>query len=105
MTARRPAGRSAGGLWSYFALTYAISWLCWGSMIVFGLPGGSVHPAAPPPPAGNLLLLAWGRARRLSRGALMTWREGAGRDCCCCGGAARSFAWVGGPTSSSSWCH
>jgi uncharacterized protein len=75
MTTRRLAGR-LGGLWSYFALTYAISWLCWGSMIVFGLPGGSVHPDAPPPPASNLLLLALGGCAPTIAGTLMTWRAG-----------------------------
>ena len=76
MTARRLPGQPTEGLWPYFALTYAISWLCWGSMIVFGLPGGSVHPAAPPPPAGNLLLLGLGGCAPTIAGALMTWRTG-----------------------------
>ncbi len=76
MTARRAGGGRSDGLWSYFALTYAMSWLCWGSMIVFGLPGGSVHPDAPPPPAGALLLLALGMLAPTIAGVLMTWRTG-----------------------------
>src|SRR5574340_386661 len=49
-----------GGLWQFFALTFVISLLAWGSMIALGIPGGSTDPAAPPPSAFGLLLLALG---------------------------------------------
>ncbi len=76
MTDHHLIGGKSDRLWSYFALTYAISWLCWGSMVIFGLPGGSVHPDAPPPPAGNLLLLSLGALSPTIAGVLMTWRTG-----------------------------
>ena len=52
----RPSGKS-DGLWVYFLLTYLISWMCWGALIILRIPGGSVRPDAPPPPPVGLILL------------------------------------------------
>jgi membrane protease YdiL (CAAX protease family) len=62
------------GLWAYLALTYAISWLSWGAMIIFQLPGGSVDPNLPAPPLGGLLLLTLGGFAPSIVGVFMTWR-------------------------------
>lgn len=64
------------GLWAYLALTFAVSWLAWGAMVVFGIPGGSVSPDHPGPPAAGLLLLALGGFVPSLAGVLMTWRHG-----------------------------
>jgi len=63
-------------LGAYFILTYAISWLAWGAMIIFQLPGGSVDPNLPAPPLGGLLLLALGAFAPSIVGVFMTWRTG-----------------------------
>jgi membrane protease YdiL (CAAX protease family) len=64
------------GLWVYFILTFVISWLAWGAMVVFGIPGGSVSPDHPAPPPGALALLALGGFGPSIAGVLMTWRHG-----------------------------
>jgi len=61
------------GIWQFFVLTYAISLLCWGSMIALGLPGGSTTPNAPPPPPLGLLLLVLGGFAPSIAGVLVTW--------------------------------
>jgi membrane protease YdiL (CAAX protease family) len=61
-------------LWAYFLLTFAISWTCWGLLIVSGLPGGSVHPEAPPPPPLALSLLVAGALAPSLASVLLTWR-------------------------------
>jgi membrane protease YdiL (CAAX protease family) len=72
-------GGKRDALWTYFALTYAISYLAWGALIVLGLAGGSTDPAAPPPStAGLLLLLLGGFAPSIVGVALTGLREGAG---------------------------
>ena len=72
--------KSGMGAWQFFVLTYAISLLAWGSMIVRGLPGGSTTPNAPPPPPLGLLLLVLGGFAPSIAGLLVTWwarwREG-----------------------------
>jgi membrane protease YdiL (CAAX protease family) len=78
MEGTMPGSLQRGGsvLWAYFALTYAISWLAWGAMILFQIPGGSVNPDLPPPPLGGLLLLALGGFAPSIVGVFLTWRSG-----------------------------
>lgn len=76
MTTQLHGYKRSDGLWSFFALTYLISWLCWWSMVGLGIPGGSVRPDAPPPSLGALLLLALGATAPSISGLLMTWRQG-----------------------------
>jgi membrane protease YdiL (CAAX protease family) len=69
-------GCKRSGLGAYFVLTYAISWLAWGAMVIFQLPGGSVDPTRPAPPLGGLLLIALGGFAPSIAGVFMTWRTG-----------------------------
>lgn len=69
---RKP--RPTDGLGAYFLLTYLISWTCWGALIVFQIPGGSVHPDAPQPPPLGLVLLGVGILAPSLAGVIMTWR-------------------------------
>lgn len=71
----KPLTRSSD-LWLFFALTYLISWSCWGSLIIFGIPGGSVHPDAPPPPPLGLILLGVGILSPSIASLILTWRAG-----------------------------
>lgn len=66
--------RKDSTLWTYFILTYAISWLAWGILVIFHIPGGSVNPDLPLPPLGGLLLLALGGFAPSVAGVLLTWR-------------------------------
>jgi membrane protease YdiL (CAAX protease family) len=68
--------RKGSGLWPYFIVTYAISWIAWFTMVIFRIPGGSVNPGQPIPSAGGLLLLALGGTAPSIAGVLMTWRTG-----------------------------
>lgn len=72
--------RPGKGAWQFFVLTYAISLLAWGTMIVLRLPGGSTNPSAPPPSPLALLLLVLGGFAPSIAGVLVTWwargREG-----------------------------
>lgn len=67
--------RGRSGLWAYFGLTFAISWLAWWAMALFGIPGGSVSPDQPSPAAIGLALLAVGGFAPSIAGVLMTWRH------------------------------
>jgi len=70
--------RNGDGLWQFFALTFVISLLTWGTMAVLGIPGGSVDPTVPPPSALGLLLLALGGFAPSIAGIALTARyEGA----------------------------
>ena len=64
--------RAGNGLGTYFVLTYAISWLAWGTLAVLRIPGGSVSPEQPAPPLAGLLLLAIGGFSPSVVGLLMT---------------------------------
>jgi membrane protease YdiL (CAAX protease family) len=66
--------QTSNGLWVYFALTYAISWVCWGVLIVFQIPAGSVNPDLPPPPIHGLLLLGLGILAPTIAAVILTWR-------------------------------
>jgi membrane protease YdiL (CAAX protease family) len=70
------ASNKPAGLWQYFVLTFAISWAAWGALIVFGIPGGSVSPDAPPPPPLGLFLLALGGFAPAIAAAIVTGRTG-----------------------------
>jgi len=67
---------SRSGLGAFFILTYAASWLAWGTMVVFRVPAGSVSPGQPMPAPGGLLLFALGGFAPSIAGVLMTWRTG-----------------------------
>lgn len=60
------------GLWQFFALTFAISLLAWGVLIVAGIPGASTDPSTPPPSALGLLLLVLGGFAPSIAGTVMT---------------------------------
>jgi membrane protease YdiL (CAAX protease family) len=57
-------------------MTYVISWACWGTLIAFQIPGGSVFPDAPPPSPLGLILLGVGILSPSIAGVVMTWRTG-----------------------------
>jgi hypothetical protein len=62
------------GVWAYFVLTYVITLLTWGTMVVFRIPGASAASAAGPvSPFGLLLLFLGGFAPSIA-GLIMTWR-------------------------------
>jgi uncharacterized protein len=66
--------RTNAGLVTFFALTYGSSWLAWWTLAAFRIPGGSVSPDQPAPPAIGLLLLALGGFAPSIAGVIMTWR-------------------------------
>lgn len=72
LTSREP--QASRGLWLYVVLTYAISWICWGVLILFQIPAGSVNPDLPPPPVLGLLLLGLGILSPTITGVILTWR-------------------------------
>ncbi len=70
MQAKQDANR---GVWAYFILTYAITLLAWGTMIVFRIPGASAASAAGPVSPVSLLLLFVGGFAPSIAGVIMTW--------------------------------
>ena len=65
-------------LWLFFALTFAVMLVTWGTMIVMSIPGGSTDPTAPPPSLLGLLLLALGGFSPSIAGIAATWWFGGG---------------------------
>lgn len=76
MSASSPLAPQSTDLRLFFLLTYLLSWICWGSLIVFQIPGGSVYPDAPPPPPLGLALLSLGILAPSLAGVSLTWRAG-----------------------------
>lgn len=70
----RARTHAGAGLGAYFALTLAISWSAWWTMVLFRLPGGSVSPDQTAPSPAGLLLLALGGFAPSIAGVLMTRR-------------------------------
>jgi membrane protease YdiL (CAAX protease family) len=71
MSDSRAVGRS---MWQFYVLTYGITLLTWGSMIILRMPGGSTDPSAPPPAPLALLLLVLGGFAPSIAGVVVTWR-------------------------------
>ena len=66
----------ASGLAAFFALTFSITLLSWGTMAIFGIAGGSTDPSAPPPSAAAMVLFLIGGFSPSLAGLFMAWRTG-----------------------------